>query len=84
MHSFSTKFGSRQVERASQDAFNEVVKQCGEQDGTLGAIFCQLKHDGSRFILAGAYLPPKWATKINEVLHDYKEELLQEEDDIPF
>ena len=85
MHSFNTKFGSRQVERASQDAFSEVVKQCGNHNKKRGAIFCQLQHDGSRFLLTGTYLPPKWADKVNKVLRDYKEELLQEqEDDIPF
>ncbi len=86
MHSFSTKFGSKQVERASQNAFDDVVIQANKQDGELGSIFCQLKRDNSslRLTLAGAYLPPKWATKVNKVLQDYKEELRQEEDDIPF
>jgi len=74
MHSFETKFGSKQVERASRGAFNAVAKQVCKGDGELGAIFCQLKEDDSRLLLTGTYLPPEWATKINKVLQAYKKE----------
>ncbi len=88
MHSFKAKFGSKQVVRASRDAFNAVAKQVCKGGNERGAIFCQLKEDGSRFLLTGVYLPPKWANRINKVLQEYKKELQEgyepEEDDIPF
>lgn len=85
MHCFSTKFGSKQVERASQNAFDDVVIQASKHDGKLGSIFCQLQRDSSslRLKLTGTYLPPEWSDKINKVLQDYKEEL-QLDEDIPF
>lgn len=78
MHSFKTKFGSRQVERASQEAFDAVVAQASkcEPGKKLGAIFCQLQKDSSgRFVLTGTYLPPKWGDLINEVLQAHNKEL---------
>ncbi len=77
MHSFKTKFGSKQVERASQEAFNDVVAQASKQepDRELGSIFCQLQKDPfGRLILTGTFLPPEWSNKINEVLHAYSKE----------
>ena len=82
MHSFETKFGSKQVERASQDAFHAVAKQVCKGDNKRGAIFCQLKEDkGFRLILTGTYLPPEWADKIDEVLRAYRFELEKQKDE---
>ncbi len=80
MHSFNTKFGSKQVERASEKAFDDVVVQASKLDGQLGSIFCQLKRDNrGRFLLRGMYLPPKWAAKVGRVLKAYEAEQKQEE-----
>ncbi len=88
--SFTIKFRSKHVVRAARGVFHQVKVQSGKGDGKLGAVFCQLKEVDTpllpgdptpKLLLTGVYLPPKWASRINRVLHHYQDELSKQRRD---
>ena len=87
---FNIKFRNKKVADQVRGSFDAVNEQNVKQDGTHGAVFCQLREcdflllqsePGDKLQLTGSYLPPKWATRIGRVLKAYEDELKETKSD---